>query len=224
MDKILLVSTSDEQNNLKGALRAIGCELSNPGESCDAILATARDADGARLSSIIRAKEVKNKVPLLLALDPAGSHQNSPLLEMADDFIFLPLNPGELALRLSALFKKSRLAEEAPETVVCGDLVANRLSLSVFVAGQKRSLTVLEFKLLWFLMQNNGTVVSRPMILQNVWKGTVVSNRTIDAHIVSLRRNLMGMQFSIDTVYGAGYVLRGKEARVAYLSEERKSA
>ncbi|MBI3557047.1 MAG: response regulator transcription factor [Deltaproteobacteria bacterium] len=211
MEKILLVSNSDERTGLQLALERMGFEISRPGENPDAIIATAVDTDGARLSNVVRLSETSGKVPLLLAVDAASLGQNDRILEMADDFIFAPFNASELAFRMKALLKKSKVPDEGPQTLSCGDLVADRASLSIHVAGQIRSLSVLEFKLLWFLMLCAGKVVSRPNILQNVWKGTVVSNRTIDAHIVGLRRALQGMQFRIETIYGAGYSLRGPD-------------
>ena len=208
MEKILLMSNSDERSSLQLALERLGFEISRPGEKPVAIIATATDIDGARLSNVVRLNETRGKVPLLLALTAATMGQNDRILEMADDFIFSPFNSNELALRMKALIRKSKVVDDSPVVINCGDLAADRSSLSVRVAGQSRPLSVLEFKLLWFLMQNSGKVVSRPMILQNVWKGTVVSNRTIDAHIVGLRRAIQGMQFRIETIYGAGYSLR----------------
>lgn len=219
MDKILLVSSSDDRTNLQLALERLGFELSRPGEKPVAIIATAADTDGARLSNVVRLNETNGKVPLLLAVDATTATQSDRVLEMADDFIYMPLNPTELALRMKALLKKSKISDDGPQTLSCGDLIADKSSLSVHVNGQIRSLSVLEFKLLWFLMQNAGKVVSRPMILQNVWRGTVVSNRTIDAHIVGLRRALQGMLFRIETIYGAGYSLRAPDE-----AEQRVSA
>ncbi len=219
MEKILLVSNSDERIGLQLALERMGFAISRPGENPDGIIATAVDTDGARLSNVVRLSETSGKVPLLLAVDAALLGQNHHILEMADDFIFAPFNANELAFRMKALLKKSKVADEGPQSLTCGDLIADRASLSIHVGGQLRSLSVLEFKLLWFLMVSVGKVVSRPNILQNVWKGTVVSNRTIDAHIVGLRRALQGMQYKIETIYGAGYSLRSSDE-----TEQRKSA
>lgn len=219
MEKVMVISSSEERTNLQAALERLGFEHIRPGEKPAAIIATANDADGARLSNVIRLNETNQKVPLLLAIDATKLGSNTSVLEMADDFIFTPLNPNELALRMRSLLKKSKVTDDEPNRLSCGDLIADRASLTVFVNAQTRSLSVLEFKLLWYLMQNAGKVVSRPMILQKVWKGTVVSNRTIDAHIVGLRRALQGMQYRIETIYGAGYSLRAPEEL-----EQRQSA
>ncbi|MEW6057564.1 MAG: response regulator transcription factor, partial [Bdellovibrionota bacterium] len=215
MEKILVVSSADERAHLQGVLEGLGYQLSLPGEQPAAIIATTTATDGARLSNVIRINETRGKVPLLLAVDSNKVGPENSILEMADDFIFTPLNIAELAFRVNTLLKRSKLVDEGPVEVSCGDLIANRSSLSVTVAGSLRTLSVLEFKLLWYLMQNSGKVVSRPNILKNVWKGTVVSNRTIDAHIVGLRRALQGMQYRIETIYGAGYSLREPEEFIA---------
>jgi two-component system OmpR family response regulator len=210
MEKILLVSNGTERGKIQTALERLGFELTRPGERPVAIVALAEESDGARLSNVVRINEKSGKVPLLIAVDPASAGTSDGILEMADDFILTPLNPSELALRMKTLIRKSKIEnpDEGPESLQCGDLVADRTSLTVRVAGEARTLSVLEFKLLWYLMENTGKVVSRPSILQNVWRGTVVSNRTIDAHIVGLRRALQGMAFKIETIYGAGYSLR----------------
>jgi DNA-binding response OmpR family regulator len=214
MDKILVVSNSDERLALQNAVERLGFSLSRQGERPSAIVATASDANGARLSNVIRLSESGGRVPLLLAVNASAAVQDDRILEMADDFIFTPFNTHELALRIKALLRKFRKAEgDGPTRLACGDLVADRSSLSIQVAGEHRALSVLEFRLLWFLMQNSGKVVSRPLILKEVWRGTVVSNRTIDAHIVGLRRALTGMNHRIETIYGAGYSLRAPDER-----------
>jgi DNA-binding response OmpR family regulator len=208
MEKILLVSNPDERAALQSTLEQLGFELSRPGERPAAIIATAANTDGARLSNVVRLNETQGRIPLLLTVDATKVGADDGILEIADDFIFTPFNPSELAMRLRTLMRKTKPAEDEPQVLECGDLRADRASLTVTVAKQPRTLSVLEFKLLWFLMQNSGNVVSRPSILKSVWKGTVVSNRTIDAHIVGLRRALHGMSFKIETIYGAGYSLR----------------
>ena len=50
--------------------------------------------------------------------------------------------------------------------------------------------------------------MSRERILEAVWRDSVVSDRTVDTHIVSLRKKLVGFNHTIATVYGAGYVLK----------------
>src|SRR5262245_48540361 len=99
MEKILLVSNSDDRTNLQLTLERLGFELSRPGEKPSAIIATASDVDGARLSNVVRLSETSGRVPLLLAVDLATLGGNDRILEMADDFIFAPFNPNELAVR-----------------------------------------------------------------------------------------------------------------------------
>ena len=63
-------------------------------------------------------------------------------------------------------------------------------------------------KLLKCFVQNKDRVMSRDRILEAVWRDSVVSDRTVDTHIVSLRKKLSGFDHEISTVYGAGYILK----------------
>jgi DNA-binding response OmpR family regulator len=95
--------------------------------------------------------------------------------------------------------------------MTCGNLILNAARLEATVEDKTIPLLVLEFNLLRFFVLNKDRVVSRQQILEGVWKDAVVSNRTIDTHMVYLRKKLAGFSHTLATVYGAGYILR--EAR-----------
>lgn len=78
---------------------------------------------------------------------------------------------------------------------------------AVYVNGEKGSISVLDFRLLRFMLENKGVVVARKTLLDTVWNGTHVNARTIDAHFVNLRRLVVGSGVAIHTIYGAGYQL-----------------
>lgn len=106
--------------------------------------------------------------------------------------------------------KIRRLEEKIDKTglIACGNLVLDSKKLEARVDENPLTLSVLEFNLLKYFVINKERVVSRQQILEGVWKDSVVSNRTIDTHMVYLRKKLVGFNHTLATVYGAGYILR----------------
>lgn len=91
------------------------------------------------------------------------------------------------------------------------NLVVDRSSRSAAVSGKNVHLTELETKLLVLFILNKGKVLKRDHILIEVWGDTDVTARTIDSHIVGLRKKLSGFTLNFDSIYGVGYILRGPE-------------
>jgi two-component system OmpR family response regulator len=125
----------------------------------------------------------------------------------ADDYLAKPFAPSELLARINALARRPPLAEV--NTVLrLDDLQLDRLKRSVSRGGRRIDLQAQEFKLLEYLMLHAGEVVTRTMLLENVWSfhfdpGTNI----IESHISRLRGkvdNGFGREL-IKTVRGAGY-------------------
>jgi DNA-binding response OmpR family regulator len=92
-----------------------------------------------------------------------------------------------------------------PALLVAAALLAQ---MEAAIEGKALQLSVLEFELLKCFVQNKDRVMSRERILEAVWRDSVVSDRTVDTHIVSLRKRLAGFDHQLATVYGAGYILK----------------
>jgi DNA-binding response OmpR family regulator len=73
------------------------------------------------------------------------------------------------------------------------------------------TLSVLEFNLLRYFVENINRVLSREKILQAVWREAVVTDRTVDTHMTSLRKKLQNSTLGFSTLYGAGYILKSKD-------------
>ena len=111
----------------------------------------------------------------------------------ADDYVTKPFGMRELMARVKALLRRgaARSGEPGdPESFSFGDVVVDFKSREVRKAGVPVSLTVLEFDILHLLIRHRGEVVSRDEILDSVWDEAIVSPRTIDPHIVHLRRKV----------------------------------
>lgn len=139
----------------------------------------------------------------------------------ADDYIVKSARPRELIARILAKIRRLEEREEDPELITCGNLSLDTRKLEATVGDRALPLSVLEFNLLRFFVLNKNRVMSRAQILSGVWKDAVVSNRTIDTHMVYLRKKLSGFDHVLATVYGAGYILRETPPASAWSSNSQ---
>ena len=123
----------------------------------------------------------------------------------ADDYVTKPFSLRELSARIKAVLRRTEGQLESTGVVTLGDVVLTHDSREVTVAGEPVELTAKEFKLLGYLGENAGRVVSRETLLDRVWGMTYAGGtRTVDVHVAQLRRKL-GRPDLIQTVRGAGY-------------------
>jgi two-component system OmpR family response regulator len=164
--------------------------------------------DGLTIVKKIRAAGIKAPVLLLTAL--GGINDRVEGLEAgADDYLTKPFAFAELLARVNALARRLPLAEE--ETLLrVADLELNRLERTVTRAGKSIELQPQEFRLLEYLMRNAGQVVTRTMLLREVWEFHFDPHTTVvETHISRLRAKI-DRDFDdelIHTVRGSGYFL-----------------
>jgi DNA-binding response OmpR family regulator len=122
----------------------------------------------------------------------------------ADDYITKPFSPRELVARMKAVLRRSE-SQQQGDIVELGDVVLDRESRDVTVAGRLVELTAKEFDLLAYFISNSGAVLSRDLLLDRVWGITYPGGtRTVDVHVAQLRRKLARPDL-IRTLRGAGY-------------------
>ena len=130
-----------------------------------------------------------------------------------DDYLMKPFRLEELALRVEALLRRSRLPEMNEPVLRCGPIELNEAAHSVRVDGALVELSPTEFRLLQYLLLNPRRVVSRQQIIDYVWYLGFDGDASIAERYVSyLRRKLGSSGKLISTVRGVGYSLRDEES------------
>ena len=161
---------------------------------------------------VCRTLRTESDVPVIMLT--AKTTESDKLIGLdlgADDYVTKPFSPRELAARIKVVLRRtvSESLERGPAQAAYGDLTMDFRQHSVSVAGRPVALTPTEFRLLGTLVREAGQVLSREQLIQRVlgldFDGF---DRTIDVHILNLRRKLgddPARPRYIKTVYGAGY-------------------
>ena len=147
------------------------------------------------------------KTPILLLT--ARTHEAEKVLGLdlgADDYVTKPFSPKELRARIRARLRSRQTGVE--EVLRFGDVEVDTARAQVRKGGHPADVTPLEYKLLLAFLEHRGRVLSRDQLIDLVWgKGTFITERAVDAHIVNLRRKVAGE--AIVSVRGMGYRLEG---------------
>ena len=170
------------------------------------------NVDGLSIVRSVRQADIKTPVLILSALGQVDDRVEG-LLEGGDDYLVKPFAFSELIARLEALSRRGAPTGEQTRLVV-GDLEMDLLARSVRRAGREIELKPREFALLEYLMRNAGRVVTRTMLLEQVWDYHFdPQTNVIDVHISRLRQKIdRGFETELlQTVRGAGYTLRAPD-------------
>ena len=167
---------------------------------------------GLELCRTLRERAETARLPILMLTAKAGEADRVVGLEMgADDYLTKPFSPRELVARVKAILRRTEThgAAAAAEFYEKGPLKIDFSTYEVLVRGKPAKLTLKEFELLRFLVQNPNRVLNRDQLLDRVWGGEVfVDPRTVDVHVRRLRkaieRNDRRPEWVL-TVRGVGY-------------------
>jgi phosphate regulon transcriptional regulator PhoB len=172
---------------------------------------------GLELCRAVRARPETARLPILMLTAKAGEADKVIGLEMgADDYLGKPFSPREMIARVRALLRRTEPKPFVePGTVYSkGTLRIDFATYEVSVQGRPVKLTLKEFELLRFLVQNPNRVLSRDQLLDRVWGGeTFVTPRTVDVHVRRLRKAIEKDDRNprwILTLRGVGYKLDEK--------------
>lgn len=158
--------------------------------------------DGYGVCELIR-KESRVPIIMLTALDALDNQLRGFDLEI-DDYVTKPFSMPLLLRKIAAVLRRLYSGEEDNRLLVYRDLVLDLDAYQITVAEQPLELTSREFELLKELLQNQGRVMTRPILLGRVWHYDFIGDeRIVDTHIKNLRKKLN--RDYIETVRGVGY-------------------
>lgn len=170
------------------------------------------DEDGISILQHLRAQAATAEIPVMMITAKGTEFDVVTGLDSgADDYLIKPFGMMELVSRVNALLRRCPQAQDAQSDkgITLGSVTLSSKRHTVIVEGQEITLTLKEFELLRFLMENSGLVFSREQILETVWGWSYEGNtRTIDVHIQTLRHKLGSGASLIETVRGVGYRAR----------------
>ena len=166
--------------------------------------------DGLEVCRRLRSESRTSRIPLIMLTARTAESDRVVGLELgADDYVTKPFSPRELTARVRALLRRTAGPAEPPEVIRRGDLVIDTTRHEVRCGDRPIGLTATEFRLLQFLASHPGRVFSRGELIDHaLGQDVAVLDRTIDVHVMALRKKLKHRGDWIETVRGFGYRFR----------------
>ena len=171
------------------------------------------EEDGISILKKLRQAPQTARLPILLLTAKSSEYDKVLGLDSgADDYVAKPFGMMELVARVRAVLRRTQDAVSSAEHVLLSDgpISLDERAHTVCVSGQPVQLTLKEYQLLTLLMKNQGAVLTRDVLLENIWGyGSESETRTVDVHIRTLRQKLGDGGALIETVRGVGYRMGG---------------
>ena len=169
------------------------------------------DQSGLRFLSRLRAeRQFQSILVMMLTAKSMEEDKISGLDNGADDYMTKPFSPRELTSRVKALLRRKN-PDQTIGIMSAGAVTLDPASCSVSMNEQKIDIGHAEYRLLKFFMANPDRVFSRSQLLDKVWGDhVVIEERTVDVHILRLRKALHEADNLIRTVRSVGYMLSTK--------------
>jgi two-component system, OmpR family, phosphate regulon response regulator PhoB len=166
------------------------------------------DESGLTLLTRIRAEPRLAALPVIMLTAKSMEEDKLAGLDRgADDFVTKPFSPRELVSRMRAVLRR-RLPEHGQELLRAGPVELDSHAHQVRVHGRAVEMGQAEFRLLRYLLAHPGRVHTRNHLLDRVWGDHVaIEERTVDVHVLRLRKALGDAEGLIKTVRGVGYTL-----------------
>lgn len=223
MSRILVVEDDpDIAELMRRYLQKAGFEVEVRGSGHDGLSAiTANPPDlvvldlmlpqisGQEICRFVRSDERTAAVPIIMVTARADESERIAGLDLgADDYLAKPFSPGELVARVRALLRRTARPAALDTTLVYGPIVVDTAQHTVVSGGDPVVLTAKEFLLLQYLLRNRGRVLSRDVLLTDVWGYKYTGGtRTVDVHVRRLREKLPCLSEAVVTVKQFGYRL-----------------
>lgn len=162
--------------------------------------------DGREIARTIRGDPHLSELPILMMTGFTAEEDRVEGFELgADDYLPKPVSYRELALRVRALLRRT-VGTGPPNKIEMGRLALDLDRKEVRVDGDLVDVTSTEFRLLWYLAEHTGQVLSRAQLLENVWgtRGDLTTRR-VDTYVQRLRQKLGPVSEYLQTRRGHGY-------------------
>ncbi len=170
------------------------------------------DVDGLEILHRIRMTPGLSHVPVMMMTAKSAELDVVTALDSgADEYLVKPYGMMEMVSRVRAMLRRVQARDilQPEHVITVGPLSVSMARREALCEGEPLELTMREFELLAYLMQNPGVVFSREMLLQYVWGWDFGGgSRTVDVHVLALRQKLDSYADMIETVRGVGYRLR----------------
>ena len=166
--------------------------------------------DGREICRLLRADPSTASIPIIMVTARAEEVDRIAGLELgADDYITKPFSPNEVVARVRALLRRTARPSAGTGGVIrYGSVEVDVNRHIVSVDGTEVHLTAKEFLLLQYLLEHRGRVLSRDLLLSDVWGYRYTGGtRTVDVHVRRLREKLPALADSLVTVKQFGYRL-----------------
>ncbi|MBL7716496.1 MAG: response regulator transcription factor [Bdellovibrionales bacterium] len=178
-------------------------------------------ADGLEICKALRETPSTESLPILIfSGNTEADARVAAFLGGADDFIAKPFLPAELVARIESKLHRmekgwginpDQQASPTRKIQPVTGIETDPSRYEIIVNGNSKRLSVLEFKLLGYFLDHPERVIPREELLEKIWPETKVIARTVDAHLVAIRKALKESEYTIKGIYGAGYMLTRKE-------------
>lgn len=168
---------------------------------------------GLEVCRVLRGDKATEAIPIIMVTARAEETDRIVGLEIgADDYLAKPFSPNELVARVRALMRRSKRADVQAATLSLGPIVMDLSRHTVSDEGRDVKLTAKEFLLLQYLLEHRGRVLSRDLLLGDVWGYRYTGGtRTVDVHVRRLREKLPALVDALVTVKQFGYKLAENE-------------
>lgn len=164
--------------------------------------------DGFEACRILKSGDVTKNIPIIMLTAKSDEVDRIVGFEIgADDYVTKPFSPRELVLRVKAVLKRGKKVQiGVDKSVRFKDMQIDHLRHRVTIKRKEITLTLTEFKLLSYLVENKDKVIKRDSVLDMVWGyGADVFSRTVDTYITRLKKKIGDYGKYIKSIRGVGY-------------------
>jgi len=222
--KILIVDDDPDIQRLLGyTLKQEGYETVVAVDGSEALKSWSRDKpdlilldlmlphmDGLEICRNLRSHPQTSDIPIIMITAKAEESDRIVGLEMgADDYITKPFSPREVLARVKAILRRLEKPKAKEVRQEYGGIALDTSRHEVSYKGKSHSLTTKEFKLLEYFLANKGRVLSRDILLNEIWGYDYFgTTRTVDVHVAHLRQKFQVLSRSLISIKGLGYKLQ----------------